>query len=122
MITAQEVKDYSVFQKVKDREDPHLQNDIIEALADIEMIVGHSFTDYETTPERAKLAALKLSQFYALVNSDESMIKGIKAESLGDYSYTLSDGTTIQKPEVAHLLVDYVVKRKGRTSFRMRGI
>lgn len=51
---------------------------------------------------------LKLSQFYALINGDESIIKGYTTEKIGDYSYTLGDGSSLQKPDVYALIKDYV--------------
>lgn len=121
MITPQDIKDYSTFDVVKSRSDAQLQQDIIEAKAEIKRVCGHTFNDtekYPTLPDEAKLAWIKLAQFYALVNSDESITKGITSETLGDYSYTLKDGTTVNKPNVYSLLADYVEKSVGKVKFR----
>ncbi|MED2944210.1 DUF3199 family protein [Bacillus swezeyi] len=110
LITPDEVIAYSVFEAVKSRLEDLLQHDILEAETEIQSIVGHDFSDekYQPLPEKAKLALLKIAQYFALINSDESIVKGYKSEKIGDYSYTLGDGQTIQKPDVENLLKDFV--------------
>ncbi|MCY8912533.1 DUF3199 family protein [Bacillus atrophaeus] len=110
LITPDELKSYSVFESVKTRPDELLKQDILEATADIILKVGHDFSDaeYIPLPETVRLALLKLSQFYALINGDESIIKGYTTEKIGDYSYTLRDGSSLQKPDVYALIKDYV--------------
>ncbi|OMI25532.1 hypothetical protein BTA31_17990 [Bacillus haynesii] len=110
LITPDEVIAYSVFDTVKARPDDLLQHDILEAETEIQNIAGHDFSGekYQPLPEKVKLALLKLAQYFALINSDESIVKGYKSEKIGDYSYTLGDGQTIQKPDVANLLKDFV--------------
>lgn len=49
-----------------------------------------------------------MAQFFALINGDESIIKGYKSEKIGDYSYTLADGNAISKPDVYNLLIDFI--------------
>ena len=125
MITPQDVKSYTTFEAVKNREDSQLQQDIIEAKAEIKRVCGHTFNDtekYPTLPEDAKLAWIKLAQFFALINSDESITKGITSENLGDYSYTLADGTVLRKPDVFNLLSDYIETRSGTIKFRLGGL
>ncbi|MCY8413192.1 DUF3199 family protein [Bacillus spizizenii] len=110
LITPDELKSYSVFESVKTRPDELLKQDILEATADIILKVGHDFSDaeYIPLPETVRLALLKLSQFYALINGDESIIKGYTTEKIGDYFYTLGDGSSLQKPDVYALIKDYV--------------
>ena len=73
---------------------------------EIESIVGHDFSEpqYNPLPEKAQACILKMAQFFALINSDESIVKGYKSEKIGDYSYTLADGNSIRKPDVLSLL------------------
>ncbi|MBU8682003.1 protein YqbG [Bacillus haynesii] len=110
LITPEEVIAYSVFEAVKSRPENLLQHDILEVETEIHSIVGHNFSDekYQPLPEKVKLALLKMAQYFALINSDESIVKGYKSEKIGDYSYTLGDGQTIQKPDVENLLKDFV--------------
>lgn len=125
MITPQEVKDYSVFTAVKNRPDALLEHDILEAVAEIRMYCGHTFDDaelYPTLPAEARLACIKLAQYFALVNGDESIVKGIKSEKLGDYSYTLADGSSLEKPVINVLLSPYITRTAGRVRFRLGGI
>jgi len=125
LITPSDLKAYSVFDVVKERPDELLEQDILEAEVEIESIVGHDFSEYDPLPEKAKLALLKMAQFFALINSDESKIKGIKSEKIGDYSYTLSDGQSIKKPDVYNLLKEYISPgyvQDGSVNFRMRAL
>ncbi|ANB57379.1 hypothetical protein GFC29_3123 [Anoxybacillus sp. B7M1] len=125
LITPADLKAYSVFDVVKERPDSLLEQDIIEAEVEIESIVGHDFSEYDPLPEKAKLALLKMAQFFALINSDESITKGIKSEKIGDYSYTLSDGQSIKKPDVYNLLKEYIKtepSRIGSVNLRMRAL
>ncbi|PCK20269.1 hypothetical protein CEY02_13905 [Bacillus pumilus] len=125
LISPEEVRAYSVFESVKNRSDELLESDIIEAEAEVFKIVGHDFTSekYQPLPEKAKIALIKMAQFFALINGDESIIKGYKSEKIGDYSYTLADGNAVSKPDVYNLLIDFiepVVPPEDPASVRMR--
>lgn len=123
-ITPDELIAYTTFEEVKTRLTTHLENDIVEAEAEMVQMVGHDFSDelYIPLPEQVKLAYLKLAQFFALVNQNEAMNKGYQSEKIGDYSYTLRDGTTITKPDIEHLISNYreTVASNQRVSMRMR--
>ncbi|AMM89705.1 hypothetical protein UP15_12170 [Bacillus pumilus] len=110
LISPEDVRAYTVFESVKNRSDELLESDIIEAEAEVFKIVGHNFTSekYQPLPEKAKIALIKMAQFFALINGDESIIKGYKSEKIGDYSYTLADGNAISKPDVYNLLIDFI--------------
>ncbi|WP_029878482.1 protein YqbG, partial [Bacillus subtilis] len=71
---------------------------------------GHRFEDslYDPLPGKVKLALLKLAQYFALVNSDESASSSYQSEKMGDYSYTVSGEGGIQRPEVYHLLEEFI--------------
>jgi hypothetical protein len=125
--------DYTVFDKVKNRDPLLLEKDIIEAEQEIKSIVGHTFDGlddegnplYPTLPQEVEIAYLKMTQFFALINSDESITKGYQSERIGDYSYTLSNGQKIRKPDVYDLLSDYIQTKEiktGNTRLRMRSI
>ncbi|MGM0967138.1 MAG: protein YqbG [Bacillota bacterium] len=110
LISPEDVRAYTVFESVKNRSDELLESDIIEAEAEVFKIVGHDFTSekYQPLPEKARIASIKMAQFFALINGDESIIKGYKSEKIGDYSYTLADGNAISKPDVYNLLIDFI--------------
>ncbi|WP_343311262.1 DUF3199 family protein [Bacillus atrophaeus] len=129
LITPADLKAYSVFDSVKDRADELLAQDIIEAVAEISLEVGHDFSGekYDPLPEKVRLAVIKMAQFYALINSDESITKGYTTEKIGDYSYTLGNGSTIQKPDVYALIKGYVMPADStlegtEVKMRMRSI
>jgi hypothetical protein len=132
-LTPQDVIDYSVFDKVKQRPAELLVKDIIEAELEIKSIVGHKFDGvdtegnplYPTLPPEVEIAYLKMAQFFALINSDESITKGYQSERIGDYSYTLANGQTIRKPDVFDLLRDYIKVEEiktGNTRLKLRSI
>ncbi|QCU17567.1 DUF3199 family protein [Bacillus altitudinis] len=110
LISPEDVRAYTVFESVKNRSDELLESDIIEAEAEVFKITGHDFTSekYQPLPEKARIALIKMAQFFALINRDESIIKGYKSEKIGDYSYTLTDGNAISKPDVYNLLIDFI--------------
>ncbi|BBP90942.1 hypothetical protein BsIDN1_45600 [Bacillus safensis] len=116
LISPEDVRAYTVFESVKNRSDELLESDIIEAEAEVFRIVGHKFTSEKNQPlpEKAKIALIKMAQFFALINGDESIIKGYKSEKIGDYSYTLADGNAVSKPDVYNLLIDFIESRENR--------
>lgn len=122
MITPQQVIDYTSYDGVKNRTNDQLKFDIIQAREDIFKYCGHDFSEYAKLPEEVVLAFIKVSEYYALINSDESIVKGIKSEKLGDYSYTLGDGAK-QELKIGSLLDKYIKEnaRKG-TRFKMRSL
>lgn len=124
MIAPEDVKEYTSFELVKERTDDQLKFDIIQAKRDIFKYCGHEFEDdeYNPLPEEVKLAFIKMAEYYALVNSDESIVKGIRSEKLGDYSYTLGDGK-LYTISLDALLIDHI-KSSGKkgTMFRMRSL
>lgn len=112
ILTPQELLEFTTFEEVKTRPQTNLQNDIVEAESEMKSIIGHDFSDNTLypngIPDDARLAYLKMAQFYALINGDESLAKGYQSESIGDYSYSLASGETIRKPDVYHLVSEYV--------------
>lgn len=123
-ITPEELKAYSVFEDVADRANDLLKMDILEAETYIEGKLGKPLSEFIPLPERLRLALLKVAQYFALVNSDESIVKGYKSEKMGDYSYTLSDGSSMSIPDVSDLLDGFIDKETptsdGNVFLRMR--
>ena len=116
LITPAQVKAYSTFDEVKERADTQLEVDIMQAEADVFAFVGHEFPlgEYPSLPSPVRSALLLLSEHYALVRSDGSLVKGIKSEKLKDYSYTIGDNAVLAgKPEIANLLRSYVKGGSG---------
>lgn len=123
LVTPEEVIEYSVFAKVKNRPPNLLELDILQASTDIYTWCGHNFDDttlYPEIPPEVRLAAIKLTEYYALMNSDSSYVKGYQSESIGNYSYTLATGQT-HRVSLGTLLSAFGVKSKG-LMFRMRSI
>lgn len=122
-ITPEELKAYSVFEDVIDRADELLEMDILEAETYVEGKLGKSLSEFVPLPKKMHLALLKVAQYFALVNSDESIVKGYKSEKMGDYSYTLADGSSMSIPDVSDLLDEFIDEDKlsdGNVFLRMR--
>lgn len=126
LISPEQVVNYTEFDAVKTRAPNKLQSDILQAEIELFNKAGHNFSEskYIPLPAEVELALIKLTEYYALVNSDESMAKGYISERLSDYSYTLSDGNSICKPSIDLLIANYIVKAvpKRPVSFRMRAL
>lgn len=124
LITPQEIIDYTVFKKVKARPTQLLEMDILQAETEVFEEVGHDFSDpilYPVLPPEARLALVQLGQYYALINGDESIAKGIKSESIGGYSYTLDNGQIISKASILAMLRKFKVQPvQGNVKMRMR--
>ncbi|APO43337.1 hypothetical protein BS614_04220 [Paenibacillus xylanexedens] len=123
LITPQEIIDYTVFKKVKARAPQLLQMDILQAETEVFEEVGHDFSDSTLypVPPAARLALIQLAQYYALVNGDESIAKGIKSESIGGYSYTLDNGQIISKASILAMLRKFKAQPvQGNVNMRMR--
>ena len=124
-ITPAELKAYSVFEDVIDRADDLLEMDILEAETYIEGELGKTLDEFDPLPKKLHLALLKVAQYFALVNSDESIVKGYKSEKMGDYSYSLADGSSMSMPDVSSLLDYYIEKEEpsdGNVFLRMRAL
>lgn len=124
-ITPSDLKSYSVFEDVIEREDDLLKMDILEAETYIESKIEKPIKEHDPLPEKLKLALLKVSQFFALINSDESMAKGYKSEKIGDYSYTLQDGSKMTMPDISDLISDFIDKEgpsDGNVFLRIRSL
>lgn len=126
LVTPQEVRDYTAFAVVKNRTDDQLEFDILQAENEIFNYCGHNFSDpgYDPIPPKVKLAAIKLTEYYALTNSDAARLKGYKSESIGDYSYTVAGSDEVQRISLGSLLSEYINPSKGKAGilFRMRSV
>lgn len=128
-ITPKELKTYSEFESVQERSDEGLLLDIIEAESDLESTLRQPISvvlDVDgKLPEKLRIALLKLAQFFALINSDDSIQKGYTSEKMSDYSYTIGSGDSLKKPDIAGLINGFInedVQKLKKGLFRMRGI
>lgn len=115
-ITPEDLQNYSVFEDVLERKDKLLKMDILEAETYLNNKLEKPIKEHDPLPETLELALLKVAQFYSLVNSDESMAKGYKSEKIGDYSYTLSDGSQLTMPDISNLIKEYVKEGESSSS------
>ncbi|GAK11393.1 DUF3199 family protein [Geomicrobium sp. JCM 19039] len=125
VISAEDVKHYSTFSSVKKRSDELIELDIVEAVVAVEAVLGKEVSTFDELPSKIRIALLKMAQFYALINGDESIVKGYQSEKISDYSYSLASGGTIRKPEIFGLLEGYIDEApvvEGTTRLRMRSL
>lgn len=121
LISANDVINYTAFDSVKNRATYQLDFDIVQASQDIFKYCGHKFEDtakYFPLPTEVKLAFIKLAEYYALINSDEGITKGIKSEKIGDYQYQVGDGK-IQTVSLDSLLSEHV-QSTGQSGFKFK--
>lgn len=128
LITTNKVIAYTEFNVVKNRAIEKIASDILQAETEIFNICNHKFTDaeYMPLPEEVDLAITKLSEYYALINSDESLAKGYKSENIEGYSYAIgSSENRVQKPDIYNLIKSYIKDEEVKTEsvrFRMRSL
>lgn len=120
-ITPEELIQYSSFSTVQERDPKLLELDILESETYIGKQLEKPLEEHVPLPKKLSLALLKVAQYFALVNSDESMVKGIKSEKIGDYSYTLADGSKVSMPDISDLIENFVkTEETSSNGFFMR--
>lgn len=111
-VQPQEVKDYTEFQEVKERNEKKLAVDIARAEHWVIDYCNNRFDDetkYPTVPEPVKMAVILLAEAYAH-NAVEVTKARLKSETFDDYSYTAeSTIISVDKLDVASLLGDYTI-------------
>lgn len=127
LISSIEVKDYTEFEVVKARCDNNkILHDILKAESEIYSICGHKFEEYPSIPQEVKLVCISLTEYYALIAVEESIVKGYTSERFEDYSYSMNSEGSLNKPVYLNLLKDYIkndTSTLGRkVKFRMRAI
>lgn len=110
--TPADVKAYSDFQAVKNRDDEKLKVDITRAEQYIISYTNNRFDDeekYPETPPELKTAVILVAEVYAY-NAVEGERK-LKSETFDDYSYTLSDTNApkLDALDLGPLLDDFVI-------------
>ena len=110
--TPAEVKIYSDFKSVQNRDDKKLEIDITRAEQYIISYTNNRFDDevkYPETPPELKTAVILVAEVYAY-NAVEGERK-LKSETFDDYSYTLSDTNApkLGALDLGTLLDDFVI-------------
>nr|WGE07311.1 DUF3199 family protein [Bacillus subtilis] len=99
LIEPTDVASYSVYDRVKNRPGRAAGAGYHRGGSGSGSHHGYRFEDslYDPLPGKVKLALVKLAQYFALVNSDESASSSYQSEKMGDYSYTVSGEGGIQR-------------------------
>ena len=125
-ITPQDVKTYTDFQEVKDRDNAKLLTDISRAETYVLSYTNNKDlldpTKYPNVPDEIKNAVLLLANAYA--HNAVEKTRTLKSETFDDYSYT-SESTVIDTSslleEIAPLLEEYkVAKAQNMLNMRLR--
>lgn len=122
-VKPQEVKEYTEFQEVKDRDDKKLTVDIARAEHWVINYCNNRFDDekYSTIPEPVKTAVILLAEAYAH-NAVEVTRARLKSETFDDYSYTAESAVlSVKDLDVASLLDDYTIAQpQNGVTMRLR--
>ena len=118
-VTPEEVREYSENAKVRERSDTRLSVDIARAEQYVMTYTHNKFDKCDAVPEAVRTAVLLLAESYgrnAVISA-----KGIKSETLDDYSYTAAEAVGADELDLAALLDEFVIAepRNGIT-MRMR--
>ena len=118
-VTPQEVREYSENKQVRERSDTRLSVDIARAEQYVMTYTHNKFDKCDAVPEAVRTAVLLLAESYgrnAVISA-----KGIKSETLDDYSYTAAEAVGADELDLAALLDEFVIAepRNGIT-MRMR--
>ena len=118
-VTPQDVRDYSENEKVRARSDTRLSVDIARAEQYVITYTHNKFDQCGAVPEAVKTAVLLLAESYgrnAVISA-----KGIKSETLDDYSYTAADSVGADELDLAALLDGFVITEpRNRITMRLR--
>lgn len=118
-VTPEEVREYSENAKVRERSDTRLSVDIARAEQYVMTYTHNKFDQCDAVPESVKTAVLLLAESYgrnAVISA-----KGIKSETLDDYSYTAADSVGADELDLAALLDEFVITEpRNRITMRMR--
>ena len=125
-ITPQDVKTYTDFQEVKDRDNEKLLTDISRAETYVLSYTNNKDlldgTKYPNVPEEIKNAVLLLANAYA--HNAVEKTRTLKSETFDDYSYTSESNvidTSSLLEEIAPLLEEYkVAKAQNMLNMRLR--
>ena len=111
-VTPQEVREYTDFPEVKERDDKKLAVDILRAEHWVINYCNNRFDDDEKfpeVPEPVKTAVILLAEAYAH-NAVEVTKARLKSETFDDYSYTAKSATVdISGLDLASLLDDFAI-------------
>lgn len=122
--TPEEVRAYSDYVAVQQRNDHKLAFDIARAEQYVISYTNNDFADAETLPEPVKSAVILLAEAYAYNAAADTKTGGkrVKSETFDDYSYTADDVYISIDNLGVNILLDPFVKVATRNgvSLRMR--
>lgn len=124
-ITPDELKAYTSYKEVSERQAEKLAFDISRAELKVMRITNNKFDsdEYEELPEPVRMAVMLVAEAYAK-NVVESTKKQLKSETFDDYSYTAESSTiNLESLGLDELLADYIqAKGIGKVVMVMRSL
>lgn len=122
LITPIDIKSYTDYEDVLNRDDNKLLIDIKRAVTYVQTYTNNDFLQYEIIPDNVKTALILLSEYYAYSAINKS--NGFKSETLDNYSYTKETSSiSINDIDLNTLLDDFVLeKSKNSLNMKLRGL
>lgn len=120
--TPEEVRAYSDYAAVQQRNDHKLAFDIARAEQYVISYTNNDFADAETLPEPVKSAVILLAEAYAYNAAADTKTGGkrVKSETFDDYSYTADDVYISIDDLGVNILLDPFVKVATRNGVTLR--
>lgn len=120
--TPEEVRAYSDYAAVQQRNDHKLAFDIARAEQYVISYTNNDFADAETLPEPVKSAVILLAEAYAYNAAADTKTGGkrVKSETFDDYSYTADDVYISIDNLGVNILLDPFVKVATRNGVTLR--
>lgn len=113
-----DVRDYSSYQDVQERDDDKLDVDIVRAE---QMVIAYTHNDfsgenYEEIPKSVRTAVILLAERFA--HSAYMVTRQFTSETFDDYSYTANDSeVSLSEMGLGSLLDPYVISQASGTVF-----
>ncbi len=114
-LTPEELKEYTDFEKVKNRDDIKVKTDITRAENYIIHRTNNDFSNeiYITVPDAIKLATLLVAEYYsqssAVDKDSDTLYSDYQSESFKDYSYTKK--SSVRDRSVEDIDIDALISR-----------
>lgn len=123
-VTPLQVKEYTDYGSVKERDDKKLAFDISRAEQVVISYTNNDFSDsvkYPQVPEAVKTAVILLAEAYGCQAAMGDK-RNKKSETFDDYSYTLQDGSiSVESLSLGPLLEEFALaKPKNGVTMRLR--
>ena len=121
-VTPEEVKSYTDFDTVKNRDDEKLKIDIMRAESHIIALTHNDFKDYDEIPMDIKTAIIIVAD--CIANNAVEQTTEMSSETYDDYSYIRKQNiTAVEDLDIACLIEPYIKDATtGKVGFKLRAL